>query len=98
MAFAHLRESMTRGNLWLYILSELRHGKATPGELRSRVGGKHGFTPAAITFYTVLYRLRKEGLVRKSSDVFRSAYEITPWGSEELERGLKLLEDTRKAL
>ena len=98
MALEHLRTSLTKGNLWLYILSELQLGDATPGEIRSRVLGKNGFAPAAITFYSVIYRLRREGLVKRSSDSFRSAYAITPKGRDELLRAMSYLGEVQKNL
>lgn len=98
LALDHLRLSLTRGNLWLYILSELRVAPANPAELKARVRRRHNFSPASITFYSVLYKLRREGLVRKSSDSFRSAYEITGRGTQELERALSLMEETRNGL
>ena len=94
MAYRHLRSTLTRGNLWIYILSELRKGDATPGALRSQVQKVHGFSPAAITFYSVLYRLRREGLAKKSSDSFRSPYGITSKGREELQNAIGLLKET----
>ena len=98
LAFEHLRSTLTRGNLWIYVLSELQKGAATPGALRSQVQKVHGFSPAAITFYSVLYKLRREGLVERSSDSFRSSYGITPKGRVELQSALGLLRDTREGL
>lgn len=98
MAYEHLRESLTRNNLWIYILSTLEAGPATPNEVRRKVRSRHGFAPAAITFYSVLYRLRREGLVQKKTDKFRSAYEVTSTGREELARARELLERVRKGV
>lgn len=98
MALDHLRTSLTKGNLWLYILSELQPNDATPGELRSRVLDKMEFAPAAITFYSVIYRLRREGLVKRSSDSFRSADAITPKGRDEFLRALSYLDEVQKSL
>ena len=98
MAFEHFRSALTRGNLWLYVLSELELGDATPRELRTRVERKHGFAPAAITFYTVIYRLRREGLVKRSSEAFRSAYSLTPKGKEELTRALSYIDEVKANL
>ena len=98
MAFDHLHSSLTRGNLWLYVLAELETQDASPGELRQGVQSKHGFAPATITFYSVLYRLRREGLVRRSSEEFRSKYSITPKGRNELSKALQYLESVRKSL
>jgi DNA-binding PadR family transcriptional regulator len=93
MAYARLRNSITKGNLWLYMLTELETGGASPRELRERVKERFGVTAASITFYSVIYRLRKEGLVRKSTNDFRSAYEVTPKGKSELEKARRLLRE-----
>ncbi|MDV3278633.1 MAG: PadR family transcriptional regulator [Nitrososphaerales archaeon] len=93
MAYERLRESLTRGNLWLYILTTLEGSDASPGEVRERVRERFGFSAAGITFYSVLYRLRREGLVRKASGEFRSTYEITGKGREELERARRLIKE-----
>jgi DNA-binding PadR family transcriptional regulator len=91
MAYEHLRDSLTKGNLWLYVLATLKERSATPTELNAIVRERHGFAPARITFYSVLYKLQREGLVRKSTDAFRSRYEITPKGLQELARARDLL-------
>lgn len=98
MAYEHLRESLTRGNLWVYILSVLESGPASPSEIKKKVTARYGFSPAGITFYSVLYRLRREGLVQRKSDEFRSAYAVTASGRSELVRALDLLERIRKNL
>ena len=89
---------MTKGNLWIYILKELEDQPATPAELKRIVEEKHGFSPAVITFYSVIYKLNREGLVRRSSSTFRSTYEITPKGKEELARAMELLKGLGSAL
>ena len=98
MAFEHLRDSLTKGNLWLYILAALSDSPRTPVELRALVRREHGFSPAVITFYSVLYKLRREGLVKKTSETFRSAYEITPKGQGELSRGRSFLATVEEGL
>jgi PadR family transcriptional regulator, regulatory protein PadR len=98
LAFEHLQSSLTRGNLWLYVLAELERQDASPGEIRKRVEGKHGFAPATITFYSVIYRLRREGLVKRSSEEFRSSYSITPKGRAELAKALDYIGSVRNGL
>ena len=98
MAYEHLRSSLTKGNLWLYVLAVLKRGEAAPVEIRKRVQKDHGFSPAAITFHSVLYKMRMEGLVRKSTDSFRSKYEITQKGIDALVEARTLLEGIRKDL
>ncbi len=92
MAMERLRSTLTKGNLWLYILSLLTESPAYPGEIKENVESKYGFSPATITFYSVLYRLRREGLVKKSSDDFRAKYRITEKGKDELSRGRNFIE------
>lgn len=98
MAYEHLRVSLTKRNLWLYVLAELETGDGTPSELRAKVSSRYGFSPAAITFYTVIYRLKREGLVQRSSDRFRSAYTITAGGRAELSKALDFLSEVRGKL
>jgi len=98
LAYDHLKDSLTRNNLWIYVLSTLEDGPASPGEIKTKVQARHGFAPAAITFYSVLYKLRKEGLVQRKSDEFRSAYDITAAGRAELSRAGELLEKVRKSV
>jgi DNA-binding PadR family transcriptional regulator len=59
---------------------------------------KREFAPAAITFYSVIYKLRREGLVKRSSDSFRSTYAITPKGRDELLRAVSFLVEVLKNL
>ncbi len=94
MAFDHLRTSLTRGNLWLYVLSVLAENPSSPQGIKRLVKARYGFSPATITFYSVLYKLKNEGLVRRTTDEFRSDYELTPKGAAELERARRLLEET----
>jgi PadR family transcriptional regulator len=96
LAYEHLRESLTRNNLWLYVLSTLEEGPASPGEIKKKVQARYDFSPAAITFYSVLYKLRKEGLVQRKSDEFRSAYDVTAAGRAQLAKAGELLEQVRK--
>ncbi len=98
MAYAHLRESLTKGNLWIYILAELQAGAAGPKEIKVRVQKVHGFSPATITFYSVLYKLRREGLVKRSSDAFRSTYEVTTKGTDELARAKSLIDGVGRSI
>jgi DNA-binding PadR family transcriptional regulator len=99
LALDHLRETLTKGNLWLYVLTILREREsASPGELKRAVEEYYGFSPAAITFYAVLYKLRREGLVKRSSREFRSGYSITQRGLSELEKAREMLDQVSRKL
>jgi PadR family transcriptional regulator len=91
VALSHLRASLTKENLWLYILSVLASCPASPAQIKRKVAAAYGFAPASITFYTVVYRLRKEGLVRRTSEEYRSMYELTDTGAEALQAARSLL-------
>jgi len=92
MALERLRTTLTKGNLWLYVLALLTASPARPGDIKEGVKSRYGFSPATITFYSVLYRLRREGLVKKSSEDFRAKYEITERGRTELAKGREFME------
>jgi PadR family transcriptional regulator PadR len=98
MALGHLRDSVTKQNLWLYVLRVLKNGPSSPSQIIEEVLRQYGFRSAAITFYTVLYRLTREGLVAKTSAEFRSRYRITEQGRVVLAEGLKLLTETARML
>lgn len=93
MALEHLQESLTKGNLWIYILKVLEEGDATPSRIRDEVRRRYGFSPATITFYSVLYKLSREGLVKRKSTSFRSSYTLTDKGIIELKRGKEFLKE-----
>ena len=96
LAYEHLRNSLTKGNLWLYVLSALEEKPSSPGDIKQLVYRRFGFAPATITFYSVLYKLRQEELVKRSSEEFRSEYEITSKGREQLARARELLVEVGK--
>jgi len=98
LAFVHLRDSLTKGNLWIYILKELQIHPCTPADLKRIVERRHGFSPAVITFYTVIYKLQREGLVRRSSSTFRSTYEVTAKGTKELAQALDFIKQLELGL
>ena len=92
MAYEHLHTSLTKGNLWLYVLSVLEQKPtSSPRGIKQSVQERFDFAPATITFYSVLYKMTREGLVKRSSDEFRSEYVITPRGREQLTRARALL-------
>ena len=68
MAYERLRDTVTKGDLWTYILSELGLPDASPSDLRRQVTDKCGARAASINLCSVIYRLRREGLVRESID------------------------------
>jgi DNA-binding PadR family transcriptional regulator len=75
-----LEHSLTRGNLWLYVLSTLSrkrvHAYGLGAELERRFGWSHGL----VTTYVVLYKLESEGLIKSGFDGRRKYYSLTAKG------------------
>lgn len=97
-----LLDSITRDNLWFYILSLLVKKKMYPYEIRREVNKEFGFNSGFVTAYVVLYKLEKDGYVKsgekmKMGGPERKYYKITSKGKEELKKGKilirKLLKD-----
>ena len=98
MAYERLVRKLTKENLWLYILRMLLEKPDYPLGLKRRFKEKFGFEPAGITFYTVLYRLKGEGLVTSKGGQGRTTYFCTQKGEEALKTAVSYLEDTSRKL
>jgi DNA-binding PadR family transcriptional regulator len=98
LAFERLVEKLTKENLWLYILKMLSESPDYPMGLKKRFGSRFGFEPASITFYMVLYRLKREGLVESEVKGGRTVYRCTRRGEEELNRAVRYLLETSEKL
>lgn len=91
-----LLNSITKDNLWLYILSMLLKKDMYPYEIRQEVKKTFGFEPGNVTAYFVLYRLERSGHVKtgktlKEGGPERMYYRITDKGKEELKKGKEIL-------
>lgn len=98
MAYDRLVEKLTVENLWLYILRLLQEKPLYGYEIRKQIQERFDFSPAVITVYVVLYKLQREGLVKKisvkSDSSQRKYYTITDNGTKMLAVGKKFFEDT----
>ena len=87
-AVQRLKNKLTKENLWLYVLRLLQEGPKYGYELRKQIKERFDFSPGKVTSYTVLYLLRREGLVRvrkgekEEGKPARKYYEITEKGRE----------------
>lgn len=98
MAYERLVRKLTKENLWIYILKMLLERPDYPLGLKRRFKEKFGFEPAGITFYTVLYRLRSEGLVSSKSEQGKTTYSCTKKGEEALAMAVDYLESISQKL
>ena len=87
-----LYKKLTIENLWIYIIATLIKWGPTYGyDIKRRLNHNYNIKPATITVYTVLYRMEREGLIKRSEN---GLYNITEKGLEAYKAGIKLIEDT----
>ncbi len=85
------RDSITKDNLWIYILALLTERDMYPYEMRNLTKERFGFSPGNVTAYIVLKKLKSGGYVRVVRKVHeggpeRTYYSITPSGKSELSK------------
>ena len=92
-----LEKSITKDNLWLYILTLLKDNDMYPYEIRKTIKERFGFYPGNVTAYIVLKKLKSGGYVRivrrmHGGGPERTYYRVTPRGLEELDKSASSLE------
>lgn len=104
-AMRRFRDSLTKGNLFLYILRLLQQKDRYGYELREAVFEEYNFKMAGVTPYTVLYKMTKEKLIKleeeKESPLkkpTRKYYKITPLGETLLEIAKNFMNETFEKL
>ena len=81
-----LRNLLTSGNLWLYILSLIRiNRKIYAYKLDEEIEREYLFRPNKVMIYIVLYKLENEKLIKSEFEGRRKYYTITKKGIETLE-------------
>jgi DNA-binding PadR family transcriptional regulator len=93
-----LKRVLTKGNLWLYILSKLRKNKVYAYGLRNEIERDFGWSHGLITSYVVLYKLESEGLISSEFEGRRKYYRTTRKGSEELRKAKAYLHQLSRRL
>ncbi|MBI5051394.1 PadR family transcriptional regulator [Candidatus Micrarchaeota archaeon] len=81
-----LKQLLTVGNLWLYIISFIkRNGKSYAYALDDEIEKRYFFKPSKVMIYLVLYKLEAEGLIESKFEERRKYYTLTKKGEETLE-------------
>ena len=93
-----LKRTLTKGNLWLYILSELKRRRVYAYGLSRDIERKFGWSHGLITGYVVLYKLESEGLISSEFEGRRKYYKITRKGAGELGKAKKYLSKLSRRL
>ena len=88
-----LEKSITKDNLWLYILTLLKKKNLYPYEIKSSIEKSFGFSQGNVTAYIVLKKLKSGGyvkIIKKDQDrgPQRTHYKITEKGLSELKMPL----------
>ncbi|RLE75903.1 MAG: PadR family transcriptional regulator [Thermoprotei archaeon] len=101
MAYQRLVKKMTIENLWMYILRLLVEKPMYGGEIIQALRERFGIKSAAVTIYVVLYRMEREGLIKKVKEDKkrgkrdgRAYYKPTIKGIKTLEQGLEFIKST----
>ena len=79
-------------SLWLYISKILRESPKTVSQIRKELRSEYNIPVSTITLYTVLYRMEREGLVKRTND-FPIRFQLTPYGGLMYRKSLSLLEE-----
>ncbi|MGP3667541.1 MAG: PadR family transcriptional regulator [Candidatus Bathyarchaeota archaeon] len=101
MSIKRLISKVTKENLWLYILTELSTRSMYAYEIAKVLKEKYQIPVATVTTYIVLYKMEREGLIKKrdSEGMFRRKYYIiTEKGFLALDNGKKFLNKIIKML
>lgn len=80
-----LRNALTFGNLWLYILSLAKNRKKIYAyNLPERLEKQFSFKPSRVMIYIVLYKLEAEGIISSEFEERRKYYHLTEKGKKTL--------------
>ncbi len=83
-ALKRVKNLITSGNLWLYIVSLCSKKGAHAYTLPELVEKKFDFKPSRLMCYLVLYRLKSEGMIDSYSEGRRVYYRATAHGLSQL--------------
>ncbi|ABN69410.1 transcriptional regulator, PadR family [Staphylothermus marinus F1] len=92
-AVERLKRKITVENLWIYILKIIMdHGEIRGYDARKYLREEYDIKVPAITTYTVIYRMEREGLIKKISNG-EKYYKITEKGYEAFKQGINLIKE-----
>lgn len=87
-AFARLLSNVTVKTLWIYVLYVLKRRPTYPYDVKRTIREEFGFNPPTVTLYTVMYRLERDGFIRRDPN---GMYYITSRGLEALKEAAVVL-------
>jgi DNA-binding PadR family transcriptional regulator len=94
-----LKQTLTVGNLWLYILSLIKSKKEVYAySLVEEIEDEFKFKPGRVMIYLVLYKLEDEKIIESKFRERRKYYKMTIKGQETLKLAKKYLAGLAKKL
>ncbi|MEM1644862.1 MAG: helix-turn-helix transcriptional regulator [Ignisphaera sp.] len=93
-ALKRLIRKLTVETLWIYVVRVLMDfGPMRAYEIKKKLAEIFGLKASAITVYSVIYKLRGEGLVEQVKVGDEMLYRVTSKGVEEFKHALEFLEN-----
>jgi len=95
-AIDRLVDSNTKGMLWIYILRLLQERPHYGYEIKELVTERFGFSPATVSGYAIIYRLKRDGLIeeQEGNESTRKYYGITNRGSQAMKEAKRFFQMT----
>lgn len=93
-----LKRKLTVENLWVYVIASLMIKPTYAYRVRKLINELFGFSPTTITLYSVIYRLKKNGLIEEEFVSGERIYKPTEEGVKELLEAISYLEQMIKRL
>lgn len=95
------KKSLTKDNLWIYILTLLKGKELYAYEIRKEVRKRFGFRPGNVTAYFIMKKLRRGRYIEKTRcdngmGPERTYYTITPKGREEVKKAMDFYREMGK--
>ncbi|MEM0021777.1 MAG: hypothetical protein QW039_03950 [Fervidicoccaceae archaeon] len=99
-AFERLRKKLEGEVLWIYVSNLLMNGRGlSVVELKRELNEKFLISVRTVYLYTVLYRMEREGLLRREARKSgESIYFLTERGREVYEKGIEYLKNKLQLL
>ncbi|WP_245526402.1 helix-turn-helix transcriptional regulator [Desulfurococcus mucosus] len=94
-AYTRLVKKLTVENLWLYIVKILLdEGKPLKAyDVKVRLRERFGIDPPAVTVYTVIYRMSRDGILARRQEGEETVYSVTERGVDAFRKALLFLEE-----
>ncbi len=93
-----LKRKLTTENLWVYVIASLMIKPTYAYDVRKLINELFGFNPTTITLYSVIYRLKKDGLIKEELVSGEKIYKPTEEGVKELKEAISYMEQVIKRL